>query len=88
MRKSKFSESQIAAVLKEAEAGTAVADVCRQHGISAATFYQWRSKYGGMGVSDMQRLRELETENGRLKRMYAELSLDHALLKEVLKKKF
>jgi putative transposase len=88
MRKSKFSESQIAAVLKEAEAGTAVADVCRQHGISSATFYQWRSKYGGMSVSDMQRLRELETENGRLKRMYAELSLDHELLKEVLKKKF
>lgn len=88
MRKSKFSESQIAAVLKEAEAGTAVAEVCRQHGISSATFYQWRSKYGGMSVSDMQRLRELETENGRLKRMYADLSLDHELLKEVLKKKF
>ncbi|MGH8113111.1 MAG: transposase [Rhodanobacteraceae bacterium] len=88
MRKSKFSESQIAAVLKEAEAGVAVADVCRQHGISAATFYQWRSKYGGMGVSDMQRLRELEAENSRLKRMYANLSLDHELLKEVLKKKF
>lgn len=88
MRKSKFSESQVAAVLKEVEAGTAVADVCRQHGISAATFYQWRSKYGGMSVSDMQRLRELETENGRLKRMYADLSLDHELLKEVLKKKF
>lgn len=88
MRKSKFSESQVAAVLKEAEAGTAVADVCRQHGISSATFYQWRSKYGGMSVSDMQRLRELEAENGRLKRMYADLSLDHELLKEVLKKKF
>ncbi|MGA9827104.1 MAG: transposase [Rhodanobacteraceae bacterium] len=88
MRKSKFSESQIAAVLKEAEAGVAVADVCRRHGISPATFYQWRSKYGGMGVSDMQRLRELEAENGRLKRMYADLSLDHELLKEVMKKKF
>lgn len=88
MRKSKFSESQIASVLREAEAGAAVADVCRQHGISTATFYQWRSKYGGMSVSDMQRLRELEAENGRLKRMYADLSLDHELLKEVLKKKF
>lgn len=88
MRKSKFSESQIAGVLKEAEAGTPVADVCRQHAISSATFYQWRSKYGGMSVSDMQRLKELQTENGRLKRMYAELSLDYELLQEVLKKKF
>jgi putative transposase len=88
MRKSKFSESQISAVLKEAESGVAVADVARKHGISAATFYQWRSKYGGMSVSDMQRLRELEQENARLKRMYADLSLDHELIKEVLAKKF
>lgn len=88
MRKSKFSESQVAEILKEAEAGVAVADVARKHGISPATFYQWRSKYGGMSVSDMQRLRELEQENGRLKRMYANLSLDHELLKEVLAKKF
>lgn len=88
MRKSKFSESQVAEILKEAEAGVAVADIARKHGISAATFYQWRSKYGGMSVSDMQRLRELEQENGRLKRMYANLSLDHELLKEVLAKKF
>ena len=88
MRKSKFSESQVAEILKEAEAGVAVADIARKHGISAATFYQWRSKYGGMSVSDMQRLREVEQENGRLKRMYADLSLDHELLKEVLAKKF
>jgi putative transposase len=88
MRKSKYSESQIAAILQEAEAGLAVAEVARKHGISAATFYQWRSKYGGMSVSDMQRLRELEQENARLKRMYADLSLDHALLKEALTKKF
>lgn len=88
MRKSKFSESQIAAVLKEAEAGVAVATLTRKHGISAATFYQWRAKYGGMSVSDMQRLRELEQENARLKRLYADLSLDHALLKEALTKKF
>ena len=88
MRKSKFSESQVAEILKEAEAGVAVADVARKHGISPATFYQWRSHYGGMSVSDMQRLRELEQENGRLKRMYANLSLDHELLKEVLAKKF
>jgi putative transposase len=88
MRKSKYSESQIAAILQEAEAGLAVAEVARKHGISAATFYQWRSKYGGMSVSDMQRLRELEQENARLKRMYADLSLDHAVLKEALTKKF
>lgn len=88
MRKSKFNESQIAAILKEAEAGTAVADVARRHGISAATFYAWRSRYGGMAVSDMQRLRELEQENARLKRMYANLSLDHELLKEVAAKKW
>ena len=88
MRKSKFTESQIAGILHEAEAGVAVAEVARKHGISAATFYQWRSKYGGMSVSDMQRLRELEQENARLKRMYAELSLDHAVLKEALTKKF
>ncbi len=88
MRKSKFSEVQIAAVLKEAEAGVAVAEVARKHRISAATFYQWRSKYGGMEVSDLQRMRELEQENLRLKRMYADLSLDHSILKEALTKKF
>ena len=88
MRKSKFSEVQIAAILKEAETGRSVADVARTHGISAATFYQWRSKYGGMEVSDMQRLRDLEQENARLKRMYADLSLDHSVLKELLTKKF
>jgi putative transposase len=88
MRKSKYSESQIAAILQEAGAGLAVAEVARKYGISAATFYQWRSKYGGMSVSDMQRLRELEQENARLKRMFADLSLDHAVLKEALTKKF
>lgn len=88
MRKSKYTESQIAAILQEAEAGLLVAKVARKHGISAATFYQWRSKYGGMSVSDMQRVRELEQENARLKRMYADLSLDHAVLKEALTKKF
>jgi len=88
MRKSKFTESQIAGILKEAEAGMAVAEVARKHGISAATFYAWRSKYGGMAVSDMQRLRELEQENARLKRMYANLSLEHELLREVAAKKW
>jgi putative transposase len=66
----------------------AVAEVARKHGISSATFYQWRSKYGGMEVSDLQRMRELEQENLRLKRMYADLSLDHSILKEALTKKF
>lgn len=88
MRKSKFSEVQIAAILKEAEAGVSVVEVARKHGISAATFYQWRSKYGGMEVSDLQRMRELEQENARLKRMYADLSLDNSILKEALTKKF
>lgn len=88
MRKSKFTESQIAGILKEAEAGMAVTDVARKHGISAATFYAWRSKYGGMAVSDMQRLRELEQENARLKRLVANLSLDIDLMKEVVAKKW
>lgn len=88
MRKCRFTETQIAAALKEVEAGVAVSELARKHGISAATFYQWRSKFGGMSVSDMQRLRELEQENSRLKRMYADLSLDHAVLKEALAKKF
>ncbi len=88
MRKSKFSESQIASMLKEAESGVAVTEVCRRHQISSATFYQWRAKFGGMGVSDMQRLRELEAENARLKKMYANLSLDHEIIKEALTKKF
>lgn len=88
MRKSKFSEVQITAILREAEAGVAVKEVARKHGISAATFYQWRSKYGGMEASDLRRIRELEQENSRLKRLYADLSLDHSILKEALTKKF
>ena len=71
MRKSKFSETQIVGILKEAEAGVAVNDLLRTHGISRATFFKWRSKYGGASVSDVTRLRELETENAKLKRMYA-----------------
>ena len=88
MRKSKFSASQIAVVLKEAEAGPAVAEVARKQDISAATFYQWRSEYGGMSVSDMQRLRGLEQENARLKRMYANQSLELELMKEVAAEKW
>ena len=87
MRRSKFSDSQIVSILQEAEAGKAVTEVCRQHGISTSTYYKWKAKYGGMAVSDLRRLRELEEENRRLKQMYAELSLDHELLKELLAKK-
>ena len=87
MRKSKFSEHQIIAILKAVEAGRTVRDVCREHEVSEATYYQWKSKYGGMEASDIRRLRELEEENRRLKAMYAELSLEHRILKEVLTKK-
>jgi putative transposase len=87
MRKSKFSENQIITILKAVEAGRTVRDVCREHEISEATYYQWKSKYGGMDASDIRRLRELEEENRRLKAMYAELSLEHRILKEVLTKK-
>ena len=87
MRKSKFSETQIITVLKAVEAGRTVRDVCREHEISEATYYQWKSKFGGMEASDIRRLRELEEENRRLKAMYAELSLEHRILKEVLTKK-
>ena len=87
MRKSKFSENQIITILKAVEAGRTVRDVCRENEISEATYYQWKSKYGGMEASDIRRLRELEEENRRLKAMYAELSLEHRILKEVLTKK-
>ena len=87
MRKSKFSENQIITILKAVEAGRTVRDVCREHEVSEATYYQWKSKYGGMDASDIRRLRELEEENRRLKAMYAELSLEHRILKEVLTKK-
>jgi putative transposase len=87
MRKSKFSEQQIITILKAVEAGQTVRDVCRQHEISDATYYKWKSKYGGMEAADIRRLRELEEENRRLKHMYAELSLEHRILKEVLEKK-
>ena len=87
MRKSRFSESQIVEALKRAESGETVKDVCRDIGVSAATFYQWRSKYGGMETSDLKRMKELEEENRRLKQMYAELSLDHQVLKDVVAKK-
>ena len=87
MRKSKFSESQIVGILKDAEGGIAVADLLRKHGISKATFFKWRSKYGGATVSDVKRLRELEAENAKLKRMYADLALEKAAIKDVLNRK-
>jgi putative transposase len=87
MRKSRFTESQIVDALKRAEAGVPVKDLCRELAISSATFYQWRSKYGGVEVSELKRIKELEQENRRLKHMYAELSLDHRVLKDVVEKK-
>ena len=87
MRKSKFSETQIVAMLKDAESGVPVADLLRKHGVSKATFFKWRSKYGGATISDVKRLRELETENAKLKRMYADLALENAAIKDVLNRK-
>ena len=87
MKKSKFSESQIIAILKENEAGLAAPELCRKYGMSNATFYKWRSKYGGMDASMLKRVRELEEENARLKRMYADSKMDNEVLKEVLEKK-
>lgn len=87
MKSSKFSEAQIAFVLKQAEDGTAIAEVCRNAGISEATYYNWRKKYAGLMPSEMKRLRQLEDENAKLKRIVADLSLDKAMLQDVLSKK-
>ena len=85
MRKTRFTESQIIKVLKGVEGGRAATDVCREYGISSATYYKWKSKYGGMEMSDIRRLKELEDENSRLKQMYADLSLENTALKDVIK---
>lgn len=87
MKKSKFTEEQIAFALKQAESGTRVEEVCRKMGISQATFYAWRKKFGGLGISELRRLRQLEEENRKLKQLVADLSLDKAMLQDVLTKK-
>ncbi len=86
MRKSKFSEQQIIAILAEQERGMATAEVCRRHGVSSATFYKWRAKFGGMDVSDTRRLKTLETENARFKKLLADSMLDVSILKDLLGK--
>jgi putative transposase len=88
MRKSRFSEEQIIGVLKEHQAGLSAAELCRRHGISDATFYKWRARFGGMEVSDAKRLRALEEENGKLKRLLADAMLDVSTLREMLEKNF
>ena len=87
MRKSKFTESQIVAILAEGESGLAAGDVCRKHGISNATYYQWKSKYAGVSANELKRIKDLEAENGKLKRMYAELALENTAIKDVLSRK-
>ncbi len=87
MKRSRFTETQIVRILKEVEAGRMVKEVCREYGISDATYYNWKSKYGGMEASDIKRLKELKDENRRLKQMYANLSLEHEALKDIIEKK-
>ena len=87
MKKSQFTETQIVSILSEADAGMKVQEVCRKHGISPATYYAWKSKYGGLGASELKRIKELEAENAELKRMYADTSLERDSLKKLLAKK-
>ena len=87
MKKSRFTETQIVKILKEVETGRLGKEVCREYGVSEATYYNWKSKYGGMEASDIKRLKELEDENRRLKQMYAELCLDNRILKDIVEKK-
>lgn len=87
MKKSKYSESQIVNILKEAESGVPLEDLIREHGFSKGSFYKWKAKYSGMSVSELKRMKELEEENRRLKQMYADLSLQHEVLKDIIEKK-
>jgi len=87
MRKSKYSETQVIGILKEADAGQKVPEVCRKYGVSPATFYKWKSRYGGMDASELKRTRELEAENSKLKRMYTDLALENDALKDLIQKK-
>ncbi len=88
MKKAKISEAQIIALLKEGANGVPVEEICRKYGIGNSTYYKFKSKYGGMELSDLKKLKQLETENRQLKHMYADLSLDHKILKDILEKKF
>ncbi|CUH74783.1 Transposase [Tritonibacter multivorans] len=88
MKRSRFNEEQIIAILKQQESGVATADVCREHGISSATFYKWKAKYGGLEVSDARKLKTLEDENAKLKKLLAEQMLDNAMLKDVASRKW
>jgi putative transposase len=87
MKKTRFTETQIVAILKEADAGMKVADICRKHGISDATYYNWKSKYGGMEASDLKRMKELEVELSQYKRMYAELARENDAMRSLIEKK-
>lgn len=87
MKKSRFSEAQIVSILKEGDAGMRVNELCRKHGISAATYYQWKSKYGGLDVSDLKRMKGMEKELSQIKRMYADLALENRALKDLIEKK-